>query len=91
MTKGPRLPPSASDTASNISTSTFGTPFTESSVVGSSGFLARENSDSSSGTAGFLCVDQWAAESLRAMLERCRAALIRQHMADAQELGRWGV
>ena len=91
MTKGPRLPLSASDTASSMSTNTFGQPLTDSSVVGKSGFLARENCIESSGTAGFLCVDQWAAESLRAMLERCRAALIRQHMADAQELGRWGL
>ena len=88
MTNGPRLPPSAQDAASSMSTKTFGTPLTESSVVGKSGFLARDIGDSSF-KGDSRDVDQWAAEARRSLLERCRAALIRQCMEDAQELGRW--
>lgn len=84
MTNGPRLPPSDKDAASSMSTNTFGTPLTDSSVVGKSGFRALANGDSA---AMGISDDQWAVVALREMLQRVRNAVIAEHMRRAAELG----
>lgn len=88
MTKGPRLPPSAIDTASSMSTKIFGQPLTDNSVVDNSGLRARDM-EQGSAIGGFQDDDEWAVCALRAMLKRTRDGVIRQLMADAKDLSLW--
>jgi hypothetical protein len=63
-----------------MSTNTFGTPLTDSSVVGKSGLRARES-------GVLMSSDQWAVGALRITLERVRTATIKEHMRRAAEIG----
>lgn len=83
MTNGPRpRSPDAIDTASSMSSNSFGTPSTLKSEVGSSGFRALENSV-------LMSADQWAVGAVAFMLDRCRVAVIKEHMRRTAEAGAW--